>query len=901
MRFMHSERAKYASTFLTILTLVYLMFPLSGSLNSEDSRILNQSLMLSETYQNPNHMNYVPEGKVVGEKINTNEGFAYLWFTLEKNSTIVESRVISFSPPMKRVELWEIKGGKYMRIGKSGILEDEKSSVVKSTDYSFKLDIDSDKNNFLAIVSSPFPISPRPTIRSEKDFFLYHTQAVTIYSNYIGILCAVLLINLVLFYWTGIKIYFAYSALIGFSHLFGVLSIYGFIDYYFFNDGSQLALNSILVGVSLMVSTGVFFCNTYFNTKLNYPRYHKIGLFFIYSSAVASFASLFYVSTELQNFVDVLSIFAMTYILCICWKHRKKDRFGSYYFFLAYGSFCVGSYVYILRDQGYLPDTPMLRSSLLIGSTIESLLFCVHLAVKFNEVRSDLKQAHNELVEKNNLLIDINKTLEQRVLKKTRDIQSIMSHAPIGIVMLSETLLLEKPYSVQLTKIFEKHKIDNACFISILDDYFILTKQELDRIGDVVRTSIGVDSLNFEANASHLPIELQSKDRRYFRFTWSYVEDNLSEVVKVIVTIDETTEIKTKESALKKSSQEMTIVEELLRNNELAIVSFFESLTRYLAHNNEIFSKELKDKISTAYANLHTAKGSAGILQLKELSSTIHNVEQSLAEARISDDVDFSVLKMKQEKLQKVFDNYINVYTTKIGRSLVPELRISTKTADYIYDYVKKLSEVDTYILSNVSVDLKVFAESLLSDRYRLAKDLDKPIPNAIIKAKGFINHSTSKFISGIFSHLLRNSMDHGIEHSNNRLEKGKKKIATLTLFMNFEDGFYDIDFWDDGAGLNLAKIYDAAIEKKLIVPKQNVSDSFLANLIFDEGFSTANSVTDISGRGVGMGAVKAFVEESGGSLELALGERKGDFISFVVRLKIPDQYVFESNTDKAV
>ena len=113
-----------------------------------------------------------------------------------------------------------------------------------------------------------------------------------------------------------------------------------------------------------------------------------------------------------------------------------------------------------------------------------------------------------------------------------------------------------------------------------------------------------------------------------------------------------------------------------------------------------------------------------------------------------------------------------------------------------------------------------------------------------------------------------------------------------MTLKLSENNGNVDIYFSDDGRGLNLALLKEIGTSMNLISDDEDRSE--IANLIFHEGFSTANRVTDISGRGVGMGAVKSFVETRGGSLNLILSEICSDYVPFKIHISIPD--IFSSS-----
>lgn len=120
-------------------------------------------------------------------------------------------------------------------------------------------------------------------------------------------------------------------------------------------------------------------------------------------------------------------------------------------------------------------------------------------------------------------------------------------------------------------------------------------------------------------------------------------------------------------------------------------------------------------------------------------------------------------------------------------------------------------------------------------------------------------------------THLVRNSVDHGIEAPEARVKSGKKRDGRLYLKAYHEGGKVNIEITDDGAGINIEKVKKKAIEKSLIGSEQasRMSDRELMNLIFLPGFSTADKITNISGRGVGMDVVKTSVEKIGGTIDI--------------------------------
>lgn len=133
--------------------------------------------------------------------------------------------------------------------------------------------------------------------------------------------------------------------------------------------------------------------------------------------------------------------------------------------------------------------------------------------------------------------------------------------------------------------------------------------------------------------------------------------------------------------------------------------------------------------------------------------------------------------------------------------------------------------------------------------------------------------------------HLVRNSLDHGLESPQERAAKGKPETGSITLNAYHQGGNIVIEIIDDGAGLNTERIFNKALEKGLVSPDEELSDDAIHQLIFKPGFSTAESVSDLSGRGVGMDVVKRNIHELNGTIDLR--SRKDEGSRFTIRLPL--------------
>ena len=167
-----------------------------------------------------------------------------------------------------------------------------------------------------------------------------------------------------------------------------------------------------------------------------------------------------------------------------------------------------------------------------------------------------------------------------------------------------------------------------------------------------------------------------------------------------------------------------------------------------------------------------------------------------------------------------------------------------------------------------------------------MSRDLHKEIRLQIEGADVELDKSMIEAIGDPITHLVRNCADHGLEAPDVREKAGKDRVGTITLRAYHEGGFVNVEVIDDGAGLQLDKIRQKALEKGVVTRDEltAMNEHEVANLIFRPGFSTADKITDISGRGVGMDVVQTNIRRIGGSVDVHSAVGKG----MTVRLVLP-------------
>ncbi|HAL37219.1 MAG TPA: chemotaxis protein CheA [Polaromonas sp.] len=167
-----------------------------------------------------------------------------------------------------------------------------------------------------------------------------------------------------------------------------------------------------------------------------------------------------------------------------------------------------------------------------------------------------------------------------------------------------------------------------------------------------------------------------------------------------------------------------------------------------------------------------------------------------------------------------------------------------------------------------------------------LSAKLGKQVQLVTVGKETELDKSLIERIIDPITHLVRNSLDHGIEGPEQRASAGKDPVGRLTLSAQHQGGSIVIEVKDDGGGLAREKILAKAIQQGMAI-SETISDNEVWQLIFAPGFSTAEEVTDISGRGVGMDVVKRNIHEMGGHVEITSTQGKGTTIKIVLPLTL--------------
>jgi two-component system, chemotaxis family, sensor kinase CheA len=244
-------------------------------------------------------------------------------------------------------------------------------------------------------------------------------------------------------------------------------------------------------------------------------------------------------------------------------------------------------------------------------------------------------------------------------------------------------------------------------------------------------------------------------------------------------------------------------------------------------------------------------------------------------------------IRVATEKL----DNIINL----VGELLITQSMLSgfadgigPGELDRLRQGLSQLAR-NTRELQESVMQIRMLPISFAFNRFpRLVHDLSRKLGKKVeIKLTGEnteLDKTVLEKIGDPLVHLVRNALDHGLEIPERRAAAGKRETGTLELSAFHEGGNIIIEVRDDGAGLNKAKILGKARERGLVLADQELTDEQIDNLIFMPGFSTADQISDVSGRGVGMDVVRRNINDLGGYVQISSKEGRGS----TIRIRLP-------------
>ena len=302
---------------------------------------------------------------------------------------------------------------------------------------------------------------------------------------------------------------------------------------------------------------------------------------------------------------------------------------------------------------------------------------------------------------------------------------------------------------------------------------------------------------------------------------------------------------------------------------------------------SESESKEVEEpekEITTEPDSSDTEQQSLSIQQSQELTP-VKDTKKKTTESKTTQSIRVTVERL--DKLQNlVGETVINQARLHLLSDQIMEIdvKLGEMLEQFVEDNEKSVQELQDQILQVRMIPVG----SILNNMKRTVRDYatksKKKIRLEIEGGDTELDKTVTEQLQGPLVHLVRNSMDHGIEDSETRIKNGKDPTGTISLKASQQEGYVIVEIEDDGKGIDPKVIFDSAVRKGFIDETDELTEDEIYKMLFLPGFTTTTEVTDVSGRGVGMDTVKRDIEALLGTIEISSKLNKGTS----TKLKLP-------------
>jgi HPt (histidine-containing phosphotransfer) domain-containing protein len=502
-----------------------------------------------------------------------------------------------------------------------------------------------------------------------------------------------------------------------------------------------------------------------------------------------------------------------------------------------------------------------------------------------------------------------NRTLEHRVAErtaelsqKTSDINAMLQNMKLGVSTVVAGNRIHPEHSRYLSTIFGVTAPGGQELVPTLFGKSTLGVDAKDQIAVSLGSILGEDAMMFTLNGHLLSQETQltldDGSHKIVQMEWSPIvnpETNL--VDKVLLITQDVTHLRELELASAHQKEELEIISKIIKVSIGKFNDFIHSATGFIEDNRRLITaaagRENCD-VSALFRNMHTIKGNARTFEFTHITNAAHQAEQSYDRLRKDPAAPWTpdVYLTELAEVEAAVTHYKKVSEDKLGRKGRGSDLLTTRGAFVANEQLAELRSLVNQLAAKSTdsqlaqlrqtiqalgmIPLSRLVSSSVDSMSSLADELKKPVPAVEIVNGDDVSFNVqfSESLKSCLMHMIRNSLDHGIEAPEERARANKDARGTLRFICERKsDNHIELHISDDGRGLALHKLYEKGVAGGLFSGSQKPTRGEVADVLFRSGLSTAEQVTQVSGRGVGMDAVRAFLKEQNASVRVALKE----------------------------
>lgn len=394
--------------------------------------------------------------------------------------------------------------------------------------------------------------------------------------------------------------------------------------------------------------------------------------------------------------------------------------------------------------------------------------------------------------------------------------------------------------------------------------------------------------LPFSVNISLLKKQFETKDGKIIDFHYTTVFDADEEPMKIIVVATDISETVAKQQAMQK---------QVNHNKSLInIITNMESFSSFLNHyREETLLLKVSSKLKESKRLLHTLKGNSSIFGIEVISKRIHEMETNLTNFGDNEESAIKEIKSYALELEDLMRNYLvenhAVLQIDFDKDREEEYNFEKSHIDALYGLCSQLTDdirrkfeviLDLHKLANISTFTSIYQNIIAKLSAKLNKKIELKISGEDLK----IDKKSYEQIFENLVHAITNACDHGIEQPDMRADLGKPVTGHIELdFSKTAANELLISVKDDGRGLDTERLRSLAIKNNIFTPEEAASKppEEIYELIFHDGLSTAKKVSQTSGRGVGMAALKEAAEALDGTIKVSSLKDQGALIQITI------------------
>lgn len=521
-----------------------------------------------------------------------------------------------------------------------------------------------------------------------------------------------------------------------------------------------------------------------------------------------------------------------------------------------------------------------------------------------------------------------NKLLESKVAERTRDlaeknrdIQILLINMRQGLLAIEADGRIYHEYSAYLESIFETSDVAGRDAVDFLFSGASLGGDKRKQFEAGLGSIVGQDYLNFELNADLLIGEYMTVingREKILSLDWSPILDSEGGVEKLMVIVRDISELKVLETEAEVKRRDLAMVSQLLDVGEVKFFNYYESVLKYIKSSAELVANaSVFDKgiLGSLFRNMHTIKGNSRAFGFVYVSDVAHEAEMFFEKvAQIPIEPARNQMQADLARVLATVAEYYRIYTEvlqrqKIGGDHGLGYWMPKPLMDRLRQYIEpiKTCKPDSYqliqaVINRVSsAPLSDVISTVIESVPAMAVSLGKKVPQVQIDDKGIgILEYTHAVLRDVFTHVIRNSVDHGLEAAQVRIAKGKNPVGTIQISAESDGESLYISIADDGNGLNLNGLYRKGLKLGVIAKTDQLTRLDVARLVFTPGLSTKEIADQISGRGVGMDAIKQFLSELECEVDVSIIDGAAPFVdddslcavAFKLLIKVPAKWL---------